>query len=90
MRALLRAALGQRPDAAGYPAMNWTVPLLRDYLGRRGGRWLSPDTIRRELDRIGYVWKRFRYVLPADPEAEKKTADPPPAPGIAAPGRRAV
>ena len=25
----------------------------------------------RELDGRGYVWKRFRYVLPPDPEREK-------------------
>jgi transposase len=90
LRTLLQEALGQLPDAFGYPGVNWTVPLLREHLGRFGGQWLSEDTIRRELDRIGYVWKRFRYVLPADSEAEKKTADPPAIAAIAATRRRAV
>ena len=75
--ALLQEALRRRPDQLGYLAVNWTVPLLREHLGCAGDRWLSEDTIRRELDRLGYVWKRYRYVLPADPQREKKTADPP-------------
>jgi transposase len=90
LRALLRAALRQSPGGLGYRGVNWTVPLLRAYLDRAGGRRLSEDTIRRELGRLGYVWKRFRYALPADPEREKKTADPAAPAGIAAPRRRAV
>jgi transposase len=77
LRRRLRGWLRQTPDRLGYAAVHWTVPLLREHLERRGGRRLSDDTIRRELDRQGYVWKRFRYVLPPDPEAEKKTAHPP-------------
>jgi transposase len=73
LQALLRTGLQQRPDELGYTGVNWTVALLQEHLYRRGGRWLSDDTIRRELDRLGYVWKRFRYVLPPDPEREKKT-----------------
>jgi len=84
LRALLVASLPRRPDELGYPGLNWTVPLLQEHLHRRGGRWLSDDTIRRELDRLGYVWKRFRYVLPPDPEREKKTRDPAAAAGVAA------
>jgi len=88
LRAALLAALGKRPADLGYPGANWTVPLLRAYLGRAGGRDLSDDTVRRELDRLGYVWKRHRYVLPPDPEREKKTGHPPAAAGPAGPGRR--
>ncbi len=84
LRALLLAGLQQRPDQLGYPGLNWTVPLLQEHLQQSGGQWLSDDTIRRELDRLGYVWKRYRYVLPPDPEREKKTRDPAPAAGIAA------
>ena len=84
LRRLLLASLGQRPDALGYAAVNWTVPLLQEHLSCCGGRLLSDDTIRRELDRLGYVWKRYRYVLPPDPEREKKTRDPPAAAGDAA------
>jgi transposase len=76
LQSLLRAALKQRPDELGCAGMNWTVPLLRDHLHRTSGQWLSDDTLRRELDRLGYVWKRFRYVLPPDPLREKKTRDP--------------
>ena len=56
--------------------MNWTVPLLREYLYDRTSLWLSEDTIRRRLQRLGYVWKRYRYVLPPDPEREKKKCAP--------------
>jgi transposase len=89
LRGLLRAALPHRPERLGYAGVNWTVPLLREYLGDSGGLRLSDDTIRRHLDRLGYVWKRSRYVLPPDPEREKKTGHPPAAGGVAAAGRRA-
>jgi transposase len=90
LQTLLQAALRLPPGDLGYAGVNWTVPLLRDYLGRVGGQWLSDDTIRRQLDRLGYVWKRFRYVLPADPERDKKTPDPLAAGAAAGPQRQAV
>src|SRR5579862_5886871 len=68
--ALLEQCLRRRPDELGYTGVNWTVPLLRQYLHDRDGCWLSEDTIRRGLDRLGYVWKRYRYVLPPDPLRE--------------------
>jgi transposase len=80
LRALLRALFDQAPDERGYFAANWTVPLLREEVEHCTGRRLSEDTLRRELDRLGYAWKRSRYVLDPDPEREKKTADPPPDP----------
>ena len=64
-------SLQQRPDELGYVEVNWTVSLLQEHLNRHSGRWLADDTIRRELDGRGYVWERFRYVLPPDPEREK-------------------
>lgn len=73
LRTLLRDSLKLRPDELGYLGVNWTIPLLQEHLYLHGGRWLSDDTIRRQLDGLGYVWKRFRYVLPPDPEREKKT-----------------
>lgn len=76
LKTLLWTSLPQRPDELGYIGVNWTVPLLQEHLLRHGGRWLADDTIRRELDRLGYVWKRFRYVLPPDPQREKKTRHP--------------
>ena len=89
LQALLLAGLERRPDELGCAGMNWTVPLLREYLHRCGGRQLSDDTIRRELDRLGYVWKRFRYVLPPDPQRDKKTRHPAAAAGDAAAHREA-
>jgi hypothetical protein len=50
------------------------VPILQDYLEGAGGRRLSEDTIRRQQRRLDYVWKRSRYVLPPDPQREKKRA----------------
>jgi len=72
--ALLRALLGQSPQQLGYPAANWTVALLRERLESGTGQGLSDDTVRRELRRLGYAWKRPRYALAPDPEEEKKTA----------------
>jgi transposase len=88
-QAILEQGLLRRPDELGYTAVNWTVPLLRQYLHDRGGCWLSEDTSRRELGRLGYVWKRYRYVLPPDPLREKKTRHPPAAAGDAAAQRQA-
>jgi transposase len=89
LQALLLGALRQCPDELGYTGVNWTVALLQEHLYRRGGCRLSDDTIRRELDRLGYVWKRCRYVLPPDPEREKKTGHPAAAAGPAAAHRQA-
>jgi transposase len=70
----LQCLLRQSPDQLGYPAVNWTIPLLREQLGRCTGQWPSEDTLRRQLHRLDYVWKRPRYVLDPDPELEKKKA----------------
>src|SRR5690242_19439063 len=57
LKTLLLTSFQQRPDELGYVGVNWTVPLLQEHLFRHGSHWLSDDTIRRELDRRGYVWK---------------------------------
>jgi len=88
-RALLQELLTGPPTARGYYAVNWTVPLFQEELRHGTGASLSDDTIRRELRRLGYVWKRPRYVLDPDPELEKKTADPPANPRPAPPQRPA-
>jgi len=72
----LREALDQPPDRWGFPAANWTVPLLREHLAEQAGCRPSDTALRRLLHRLGYAWKRSRYVLPDDPLREKKTADP--------------
>lgn len=74
-QALLLALLETSPDRLGYFAVNWTVPLLQEQIARETGFRLSEDTIRRELQRQRYVWKRYRYVLDPDPDREKKTLD---------------
>ena len=89
LQVLLQTSMHQRPSTLGYAGVNWTVPLLQEHLYRLSGQWLSDD-IRRELDRLGYVWKRFRYVLPGDPEREKKTPYPQAAQGVVVSERQAV
>jgi transposase len=62
------------PQAHAYAAANWTVPLLLTELARRG--WPSAErTIRRTLHRLGWRWKRPKYVLgrPDPAYAEKKS-----------------
>lgn len=62
------------PQAHGYAATGWTVPLLRSELEKRG--WPAAErTIRRTLHRLGWRWKRPKYVLgrPDPAYAEKKS-----------------
>lgn len=84
----LVALLGHSPQHLGSPAANWTVPLLRHHLRLATGADISEPTVRRQLRRLGYVWKRPRYVLDPDPERDKKTADRPPPAGPAGDDRR--
>lgn len=74
LRKMLRSSLETLLSRWGYWASRWTVPLLSQHLEQHAGRRLSEDTVRRELRRLGFVWKRSRYVLEPDPDAEKKTA----------------
>lgn len=85
-RDLLRDLLGRSPQELGYPATQWTVPLLREHLAGRTGRRPSDDTVRHELQCLEYTWKRSRYTLDPDPElGGKKEADQAANPGLAAP-----
>jgi transposase len=87
-RDLLRELLGQSPQELGYFAAEWTVPLLQEHLAHCTGRRPSDDTVRRELDRQGYTWKRSRYTLDPDPQLRgKKAATSPTNPAVAAPQR---
>jgi transposase len=72
LQELLQTLLQESPADWDYQAVNWTVLLLQQQLATWDGRWLSEDTIRRRLHELGYVWKRTRYVLPPDPDKEKK------------------
>ena len=71
----LDAFLNHSPDELGYPARNWTIPLLQTALLICTGEELCSRTVRRELQRGGYVWKRPRYMLAPDPDREKKKAN---------------
>ena len=62
------------PQVHGYAATGWTVPLLRTELAKRG--WQAAErTIRRTLHRLGWRWKRPKFVLgrPDLAYAEKKS-----------------
>lgn len=85
--ALLRTLLESSPNRWGYFANDWTVPLLQEQLLHFSGQAFAEDTVRRELHRLGYVWKRGRYRLAPDPELEKKTTDPQAGTQLAAPER---
>jgi transposase len=62
------------PQAHGYAATGWTAALLRTELARRGLP-AAERTIRRTLHRLGWRWKRPKYVLgrPDPASAEKKS-----------------
>lgn len=69
---VLTARLGDDPQTHGHQATGWTVPLLRTELAAAGYR-VSARTVRRALHRLGYRWKRPRYVLGRpDPAYEEK------------------
>ncbi len=71
--AVLTALLDEAPQGRGYQTTGWTVPVLRTEL-TRAGYAVGGRTIRRALHRLGYRWKRPRYVLgrPDPAYAEKK------------------
>jgi transposase len=50
------------PTAHGYRHPAWTTPLLLAHLKRQGVE-ASDTTVRRALHRLGYRWKRPRFVL---------------------------
>ena len=60
--AVLASLLAEDPQSRGHQATGWTVPLLRTELAQTG-IVVGGRTIRRALHRLGYRWKRPRYVL---------------------------
>lgn len=70
----LRELLAQSPQALGYAATTWTTPLLQTHLQAQGLTHCSTRTLRRYLHGQDLVWKRPRYVLERDPQAEEKRA----------------
>jgi transposase len=75
--AALEALLAEDPQARGWHATGWTVPLLRAELAT-AGHAVGGRTIRRALHRRGWRWKRPKYVLgrPDPAYAEKKPPSP--------------
>jgi transposase len=59
---LLTELLASDPQQQGHRATGWTVPLLRTELAAQG-TVVGERTIRRALHRLGYRWKRPRYML---------------------------
>ena len=77
--AVLAGLLASDPQAHGHQTTGWTVPLLRTELAAAGYA-VSARTVRRTLHRLGYRWKRPRYVLgrpDPDYEAKKGASSPP-------------
>lgn len=60
--ALLARLAGEDPQARGWHATGWTVALLRTELARAGFA-VGERTVRRALHRLGYAWKRPKYLL---------------------------
>jgi transposase len=59
---MLAELMPTAPTAHGYRHPAWTTPLLVAHL-RREGVEASDTTVRRALHRLGYRWKRPRFVL---------------------------
>jgi transposase len=59
---MLAELMPSAPAAHGYRHPAWTTPLLLAHL-RREGVEASDTTVRRALHRLGYRWKRPRFVL---------------------------
>lgn len=72
---VLERVLATDPQAHGHRATGWTVALLRVELAH-AGVVVADRTVRRALHRLGYRWKRPRYVLgrPDPAYAEKRGA----------------
>lgn len=73
LEALLTALLRDDPQTHGHHATGWTVPLLHGEVQRAGHR-VSEHTVRRVVRRLGWRWKRPKYVIGRpDPQyAEKR------------------
>jgi transposase len=60
------------PQSRGYRSTGWTVPMLKSELAK-AGYVVSERTVRRTLKKLGFRWKRPKYVLGRpDPDHESK------------------
>lgn len=72
LEALLSVLLADDPQRHGHHATGWTVPLLHD-AARAAGIVVSERTVRRAVRRLGWRWKRPKYVLGRpDPAYDEK------------------
>jgi transposase len=62
LHARLPALLDTKPTAEGYRQAEWTTGLLQRHLARQQ-IVASDGSLRQALHRLGYRWKRPRYVL---------------------------
>jgi transposase len=62
VEAALAEVMPTAPTDHGYRHPAWTTPLLLAHLARTGVA-ASDTTVRRALHRLGYRWKRPRFVL---------------------------
>jgi len=61
--ACLKEAISKSPREFGYAFSSWTLPRLREHLGRRSGALLHPDYLSRLMARHGIVYRRPRHVM---------------------------
>jgi transposase len=74
---ILEALLAENPQTRGHHATGWTVSLVQGELAAVGYR-LSDRTLRRALHRLGYRWKRPKFVLGRpDPAYDQKKGTSP-------------
>lgn len=73
LAALLDGLLAEDPQQRGHHATGWTIPLLHGEV-RAAGIAVSDHTVRRAVRRLGWRWKRPKYVLgrPDPAYVEKK------------------
>jgi transposase len=65
---LLQEALSRPPKETGRNEARWTTAGLQELLASSNRIVVSGETLRRRLRRLGYVWKRGRYVLTSKPQ----------------------
>lgn len=72
LEALLTALLADDPQRHGHHATGWTIPLLHGE-AQAAGIAVSEHTVRRAVRRLGWRWKRPKYVLGRpDPAYDEK------------------
>ena len=71
---LVQALMAISPEHCGYHATHWTLSLLLDQVLQNLDRQCCEKTIQRCLTRLGYVWRRPRFVRA--PELQSKIKKP--------------